>query len=41
MNRTANTRRSNRGFTLVELCASVGICAALLGQAVPAMGTLR
>ncbi|KQV87655.1 GspH/FimT family pseudopilin [Pelomonas sp. Root1237] len=41
MNRTANTRRSNRGFTLVELCASVGICAALLGQAVPAMGTMR
>lgn len=41
MNRTANTRRQSRGFTLVELCASVGICAALVGQAVPAMGTLR
>jgi Tfp pilus assembly protein FimT len=41
MNRTATTRRQSRGFTLVELCASVGICAALLGQAVPAMGSLR
>ena len=41
MNRIANTRRQSRGFTLVELCASVGICAALLGQAVPAMSTLR
>ena len=38
MNRTANTRRSNRGFTLIELCAGVGICAALVGQAVPSMG---
>lgn len=41
MNRTANTRRNSRGFTLIELCASVGICAALIGQAVPAMGQLR
>lgn len=41
MNRIANTRRQSRGFTLVELCASVGICAALVGQAVPAMGSLR
>jgi Tfp pilus assembly protein FimT len=41
MNRIANTRRQSRGFTLVELCASVGICAALIGQAIPAMGALR
>ncbi len=41
MNRTANTRRNSRGFTLVELCAGVGICAALIGQAVPAMGKLH
>ena len=41
MNRTASTRRNNRGFTLVELCAGLGICAALLGQAVPAMGKLQ
>lgn len=41
MNRIANCRRQSRGFTLVELCASVGICAALISQAVPAMGTLR
>lgn len=41
MNRTANTRRNSRGFTLVELCAGVGICAALLGQAVPSMGKLH
>lgn len=38
MNRTATTRRSSRGFTLVELCIGVGICAALVGQAVPAFG---
>lgn len=38
MNRTVNTRRNSRGFTLIELCAGVGICAALIGQAVPAMG---
>lgn len=41
MNRTVNIRRNTRGFTLVELCAGIGICAALLGQAVPAMGKLR
>ncbi|NCT83458.1 MAG: hypothetical protein GXC94_09965 [Comamonadaceae bacterium] len=41
MNRTANARRSQRGFTLVELCAGVGICAALLGQALPAMRQLH
>jgi len=41
MNRIANTRRQARGFTLVELCASVGICAALLGQAVPSMNTFH
>lgn len=38
MNRTAITRRSNPGFTLVELCAGIGICATLISQAVPAMG---
>ncbi|HEY8878017.1 MAG TPA: GspH/FimT family pseudopilin [Roseateles sp.] len=41
MNRTTNSRRNSRGFTLIELCTSVGICAALLGQAVPAMDRLR
>jgi len=41
MNRTADARRSNRGFTLVELCAGIGICAALLGQALPAMSKLH
>lgn len=41
MNRTATTRRNSRGFTLVELCVAAGICAAVLGQAVPAMGQLR
>ncbi|MBW8843821.1 MAG: GspH/FimT family pseudopilin [Burkholderiales bacterium] len=41
MNRTANTRRNSRGFTLVELCAGVGICAALVSQAVPTMGKMQ
>jgi len=34
MNRTATTRRQF-GFTMVELCTCVGICATLLGQASP------
>lgn len=41
MNRTATSRHANRGFTLVELCVTVGICATLVGQAVPALGKLR
>jgi len=41
MNRTANARRSHRGFTLVELCTGLGICAALLSQAIPSLGKLR
>jgi Tfp pilus assembly protein FimT len=41
MNRTTRTRRNSRGFTLVELCAGIGICATLLSQAVPAMSKLQ
>lgn len=41
MDRTANTRRSNRGFTLVEMCVGLGVCATLLGQALPAMTQLH
>ena len=41
MNRITRTHRNSRGFTLVELCAGIGICAALLGQAVPAMSKLQ
>lgn len=41
MNRTAQTRRNSRGFTLVELCVTLGIGAAVLGQAVPSMGKLH
>lgn len=40
MTRTNSTRRQ-LGFTLVELCVSVGIGAALLGQAVPALTEFR
>lgn len=42
MNRIATAaRHRNLGFTMLELCASVGICATLLGQAVPALTKLR
>lgn len=41
MNRTASQRRNARGFTLVELCVSLGICAALLSQAMPAMNRMK
>ena len=41
MNRTTSIRRNARGFTLVELCAGIGIGAALLGQAVPAMSKMQ
>lgn len=41
MNRTVQTRQNSRGFTLVELCVGVGICAALIGQAVPSLGKFR
>lgn len=41
MQRTANARRHSLGFTLIELCTGLGICAALLGQAVPAMSQLH
>lgn len=41
MNRTANIRRSSRGFTLVEACAALGICATLLSQAIPSLNQLR
>ena len=43
MNRTATTsttRRKSLGFTLIELCACLGICAALVGQAVPSLGKM-
>ena len=29
------------GFTLVELCVTVGICATVLGQAIPALSKFR
>ncbi|PTT93071.1 hypothetical protein DBR42_00730, partial [Pelomonas sp. HMWF004] len=35
------SRSSSRGFTLVEMCVVVGICATVAGQAVPAMGEFR
>lgn len=41
MNRTANTRRSQRGFTFIELCVGLGICTALLSQGVPALTKMR
>ena len=41
MNRTQIARRNSRGFTLVELCAGIGICATLISQAVPAMSKLQ
>lgn len=41
MNRTTSIRRSQCGFTLVELCAGLGICVALLSQAVPALSQLQ
>lgn len=40
MNRIV-TRRRSFGFTLVELCTCLSICAALLGQAVPALSKMR
>jgi Tfp pilus assembly protein FimT len=40
MNRIANRRRQ-LGFTLVELCVSVSIGAALIGQAVPNFSKMR
>jgi Tfp pilus assembly protein FimT len=41
MKHAATTARNSRGFTLVELCAAVGICGTLLAQALPAMSQLR
>jgi Tfp pilus assembly protein FimT len=42
MNRTtATARHRNLGFTMVELCVGLGICATLLGQAVPSLTKLR
>jgi Tfp pilus assembly protein FimT len=41
MQHTATTLRNHRGFTLIELCVGLGICAALAGQAVPAMSKMR
>lgn len=41
MNRTATAHRYSSGFTLVELSAGIGICAALLSQAVPAMSKMQ
>jgi len=41
MNRTATSRRHSLGFTLVELCVSVSIGAALLSQVIPSLGKMR
>lgn len=42
MKRNATTaRRNSRGFTLVELCAGLGVCATIAGQALPALSRLH
>lgn len=41
MNRSTAASRIQRGFTLVELCVTVGICATVLGQAIPALSKFR
>jgi Tfp pilus assembly protein FimT len=41
MKRTTDARRISHGFTLIELCAGLGVCAALLSQAVPAMNQMQ
>ncbi|MDR7332530.1 GspH/FimT family pseudopilin [Roseateles asaccharophilus] len=42
MKRTATTaRRHSLGFTLVELCVGMGVCAAVVGQAVPAFSRMH
>jgi Tfp pilus assembly protein FimT len=37
MKRIASSRQRSHGFTLVELCVGVGICATLASQALPAL----
>jgi Tfp pilus assembly protein FimT len=41
MNRTASQRRQSLGFTLVELCVGLGVCATIVSQAVPAMNRMK
>lgn len=43
MKRTTTTaaRRASHGFTLVELCVGLGICATLASQAMPALTQLK
>lgn len=40
MKRIATARRDHHGFTLVELCVGVSICATLASQAIPALSRL-
>ncbi|MFN3304122.1 MAG: GspH/FimT family pseudopilin [Roseateles sp.] len=41
MKRTTTARSNSNGFTLVELCVGLGICATLASQALPALTQLK